>query len=179
MTNIQEIKHMTKSAMITICGRPNVGKSTLLNAILGEKVAIVSKKPQTTRNRITGIHTVGEDQYVFLDTPGMHKPRTKLGDFMVKTANETLGGVDAAILVVEAREEVGDIVISLERAKEQAGEIGHSFLREVAFLTVHSTLNLLGLDHERSPEEDELQCSLQKKIVATMEELLEKADSLI
>ena len=74
---------------------------------------------------------------------------------------------------------LGDIVISVERAKEQAGEIGHSFLREVAFLTVHSTLHLLGLDHERSPEEDELQCSLQKKIVATMEELLEKADSLI
>ena len=90
-----------------------MGKSTLLNAILGEKVAIVSKKPQTTRNRITGIHTVGEDQYVFLDTPGMHKPRTKLGDFMVKTANETLGGVDAAILVVEAREEVGDIEAAL------------------------------------------------------------------
>ena len=76
-------------------------------------MAIVSSKPQTTRNRITGIHTVGEDQYVFLDTPGMHKPRTKLGDFMVKTANETLGGVDAAILVVEAREEVGDIEAAL------------------------------------------------------------------
>lgn len=100
---------MTKTAFIAIVGRPNVGKSTLLNAILGEKVAIVSKKPQTTRNRITGIHTVGEDQYVFLDTPGMHKPRTKLGDFMVKTTSETLGGVESAILVVEAREAVGDI----------------------------------------------------------------------
>ena len=104
---------MRRTSFIAIVGRPNVGKSTLLNAILGEKVAIVSKKPQTTRNRITGIHTVGEDQYVFLDTPGMHKPRTKLGDFMVKTANETLGGVDAAILVVEAREEVGDIEASI------------------------------------------------------------------
>jgi GTP-binding protein Era len=104
---------MKKTAFIAIVGRPNVGKSTLLNAILGEKVAIVSKKPQTTRNRITGIHTVGENQFVFLDTPGMHKPRTKLGDFMVKTANQTLGGVDSAILVVEAREEVGDIEASL------------------------------------------------------------------
>ena len=100
---------MTKRAFIAIVGRPNVGKSTLLNAIIGEKIAIVSKKPQTTRNRITGILTKGEDQYVFLDTPGLHKPRTKLGDFMVKTTAETLGGVDHAILVVEAREEVGDI----------------------------------------------------------------------
>ena len=100
---------MTKTAFIAIVGRPNVGKSTLLNAILGEKVAIVSKKPQTTRNRITGIHTVAESQYVFLDTPGLHKPRTKLGDYMVKATTSTLGGVDAAILVVEAREEVGDI----------------------------------------------------------------------
>ncbi len=100
---------MKRTAFIAIVGRPNVGKSTLLNAILGEKVAIVSKRPQTTRNRITGIHTVGEDQYVFLDTPGIHKPRTKLGDFMVGEATGTLGEADAAILVVEARESVGDI----------------------------------------------------------------------
>ena len=100
---------MTKSAFIAIVGRPNVGKSTLLNSMIGEKIAIVSKKPQTTRNRITGILTNGEDQFVFLDTPGMHKPRTRLGDFMVKTTHETLGGVDCAILVVEAREAVGDI----------------------------------------------------------------------
>ena len=111
---------MKKTAFIAIVGRPNVGKSTLLNAILGEKVAIVSKKPQTTRNRITGIHTVGENQFVFLDTPGMHTPRTKLGDFMVKTANQTLGGVDSAILVVEAREAVGDIEAQLlERLKSE------------------------------------------------------------
>lgn len=100
---------MTRTAFIAIVGRPNVGKSTLLNSILGEKVAIVSKKPQTTRNRITGIHTIGEDQYVFLDTPGVHRPRTRLGDFMVKTAGDTLGEADAAILVVEPRDEVGDI----------------------------------------------------------------------
>lgn len=112
---------MKRTAFIAIVGRPNVGKSTLLNAILGQKIAIVSKRPQTTRNRITGIHTVGEDQYVFMDTPGVHKPRTKLGDFMVRTTQETLGGVDAAILVTEAREEVGDIEAGLIAAIRKAG----------------------------------------------------------
>ena len=112
---------MTKTGFIAIVGRPNVGKSTLLNSIIGEKVAIVSKKPQTTRNRITGIHTVGEEQFVFLDTPGLHKPRTKLGDFMVKTTNDTIGGVDGAILVVEAREEVGDIEAEIIRGIKSKG----------------------------------------------------------
>jgi len=100
---------MKRTAFIAIVGRPNVGKSTHLNAILGEKIAITSKRPQTTRNRITGIHTVGEDQFVFLDTPGVHRPRTKLGDYMVKTATGALGDSDAAILVVEPRGAVGEI----------------------------------------------------------------------
>ncbi|MBE6636001.1 MAG: GTPase Era [Ruminococcaceae bacterium] len=112
---------MTRTGFIAIVGRPNVGKSTLLNSIIGEKVAIVSKKPQTTRNRITGIHTVGEDQFVFLDTPGLHKPRTKLGDFMVRTTTDTMGGVDGVILVVEARESVGDIEAELIRGIKSKG----------------------------------------------------------
>ena len=121
MTNFINGDFMQRTAFIALVGRPNVGKSTLLNSIVGEKVAIVSKKPQTTRNRITGIYTKGEDQYVFLDTPGMHKPRTRLGDFMVKTASDTLGGVDFAILVVEAREEVGDIEAQIIKRFQQDG----------------------------------------------------------
>ncbi len=100
---------MRKTCFIAIVGRPNVGKSTLMNAILGEKVAIVSSKPQTTRNRIIGIHTVEENQFVFLDTPGMFKPRNTLGDYMVKTANSTMGDADAVILVVDAGKPISDI----------------------------------------------------------------------
>ena len=81
---------MKKTGFIAIVGRPNVGKSTLMNAILGEKVAIVSNKPQTTRNRIIGIHTKDNAQFVFLDTPGIHTPKNSLGEFMVKTANSTM-----------------------------------------------------------------------------------------
>ncbi len=104
---------MTRTGFIAIVGRPNVGKSTLLNSLLGEKVAIVSKKPQTTRNRITGILTEGEDQFVFMDTPGMLNPKNKLGDFMVKTITTTIGDVDAAILVVDAAKPVSDIERSI------------------------------------------------------------------
>ena len=91
----------TKTAMITIAGRPNVGKSTLTNYLVGEKIAIVSNKPQTTRNRICGIVTRDDTQFVFVDTPGFHKPRTKLGDYMVNIAKNSIADVDLTILVVE------------------------------------------------------------------------------
>lgn len=91
----------TRSAMITVCGRPNVGKSTLTNALVGEKIAIVSDKPQTTRNRITGIVQYGDAQFVLLDTPGFHKPRTRLGDYMVNVVRESVADVDLVLLVVE------------------------------------------------------------------------------
>ena len=96
---------MQKSAFIAIVGRPNVGKSSILNAMIGQKVAIVSNKPQTTRTRIMGVLTEGEDQLVFIDTPGMHKPKTSLGKYMVRSVNEYVSGVDACLLVTEADRE--------------------------------------------------------------------------
>ena len=97
----------TKTAMITIAGRPNVGKSTLTNYLVGEKIAIVSNKPQTTRNRICGIVTKGDTQFVFVDTPGYHRARTKLGDYMVNVARESIADVDLTILVVEPVANIG------------------------------------------------------------------------
>ena len=96
-----------KSAMITIAGRPNVGKSTLTNAIVGEKITIVSHKPQTTRNRICAIVNRKDCQLVFVDAPGFHKPRTKLGDYMVNVVKSSIADVDAVILMVEPIANVG------------------------------------------------------------------------
>ena len=92
---------ISKTAMITICGRPNVGKSTLTNALVGEKIAIVSNKPQTTRNRISAVVNRGDTQFVIIDTPGFHKPRTRLGDYMVNVVKESVADVDAVMLLVE------------------------------------------------------------------------------
>ena len=97
----------TKTAMITIAGRPNVGKSTLTNFLVGEKIAIVSNKPQTTRNRICGIVTKEDTQFVFVDTPGFHKPRTKLGDYMVNVTRNSIADVDMTILMVEPIASIG------------------------------------------------------------------------
>ncbi len=103
----------TSSAFVALVGRPNVGKSSLLNTILGQKVAIVSDKPQTTRNRIMGVHTDKEVQLVFLDTPGAHKPHDRLGDFMMESVNEAVSGVDVAILVVEPTEHISEQELAL------------------------------------------------------------------
>ena len=97
-----------KSGIITICGRPNVGKSTLTNAFVGEKVAIVTNKPQTTRNRICGIKNRGECQFVFVDTPGLHRARTRLGDYMVNVVRDSVSDVDAVLLLVEPIPNVGE-----------------------------------------------------------------------
>lgn len=109
---------MTKAAIITIAGRPNVGKSTLVNTLTGEKVAIVTPKPQTTRTRIFAVVNRGDTQLVLVDTPGFHKPRTRLGDYMVSVVKESIADVDAVALIVEPVDNIGpQEQVLLERIK--------------------------------------------------------------
>ena len=115
---------ISKTCMITICGRPNVGKSTLTNRLVGEKIAIVSNKPQTTRNRITAVVEREDTQYVFLDTPGFHKPRTRLGDYMVNVVRQSVADVDAVALLVEPVANIGpqekELIASIKSSKVPA-----------------------------------------------------------
>lgn len=111
---------MTKSAFVAIVGKPNVGKSSLLNLLVGEKIAIISDKPQTTRTRITGVLTEGEVQLVFIDTPGLHKPKNKLGDYMVKQVTDSVGDVDCAIFVTDP---LGEITEAEERLIENLRQL--------------------------------------------------------
>lgn len=110
---MNQSQNTQKSAFIAIVGRPNVGKSSLLNKLLGTKVAIVSSKPQTTRTRITGVLTEDNIQLVFVDTPGMHKPKNSLGKYMVRSIRESVGGVDCCMLVVEAGKEAVQTELNL------------------------------------------------------------------
>ncbi|WP_394233002.1 GTPase Era [Niallia oryzisoli] len=96
-----------KSGFISIIGRPNVGKSTFINRVIGQKIAIMSDKPQTTRNKVQGVLTTNDTQYIFIDTPGIHKPKHKLGDFMMKVAQNTLKEVDLILFMVNAEEGFG------------------------------------------------------------------------
>ena len=98
---------MFKSGFVSIVGRPNVGKSTLMNNVVGEKIAIMSDKPQTTRNTIQAVYTDEEAQVVFLDTPGIHKPKNKLGEFMVKSATDAFKNVDLVLFVVDESKKIG------------------------------------------------------------------------
>ena len=108
-----------KSGFVSIIGRPNVGKSTFINKVIGQKIAIMSDKPQTTRNKIQGVYTTNQSQTVFIDTPGIHKPKHKLGDFMMKVAQNTLKEVDLILFMINAEEGYGrgDEFI-IERLKE-------------------------------------------------------------
>ena len=110
---------MSETAVVTVCGRPNVGKSTLTNALVGEKIAIVSNKPQTTRNRIMGIVTKGDTQFILLDTPGFIKPRNRLGDYMVNVVKESVTDVDCVLFLIEPVPEIGPgEAVLLDRIRE-------------------------------------------------------------
>lgn len=113
------MSNIKKNAMVTVCGRPNVGKSSLTNALVGEKVAIVSNKAQTTRNRVCGIVNRGDTQFVLMDTPGLHKPKSALGDYMVKIITASLSEVDCALLLVEPIANVGGPELSLIRRVQE------------------------------------------------------------
>lgn len=131
-----------KSGFIALIGRPNVGKSTLLNQAVGQKIAIMSDKAQTTRNRIQGVYTDKDSQIVFIDTPGIHKPKHALGDFMVKTAYAALKGVDAVCVLVNASEKLGpgDRLV-IERAKQS----GHPLFLVINKIDLISDEDLLGI----------------------------------
>ena len=120
-----------RSGFVTIVGRPNVGKSTLMNALVGEKVAIVSNRPQTTRNRIMGVMTRDDWQMVFLDTPGIHTPRTKLGNFMMQSVREAMDGMDGMMVLVDAT---------------QVGEHDRTIVKEMAGKKVPKVLLLNKID---------------------------------
>mgnify|MGYP002513085662 FL=1 len=115
---------MTKTAFVAIVGCPNVGKSSLLNRMLGQKVAIVTQKPQTTRTRIMGVLTEGETQLVFTDTPGYHRPKTKLGEKMIKSVGEGIAGMDACLFVVEPEGEIRETEVELlNRLKKEKAPV--------------------------------------------------------
>ena len=136
---------INKTAMITICGRPNVGKSTLVNSLVGEKIAIVSNKPQTTRNRITAVINRGDTQLVLMDTPGFHKPRTKLGDYMVNVVNESIPDVDLILLVVEPIANIGSQEEALITRIKQSGCPAMLIINKIDTLEKEALLAVIAL----------------------------------
>lgn len=136
---------ITKTAMITICGRPNVGKSTLTNALVGEKIAIVSSKPQTTRNRISAVVNRGDTQLILMDTPGFHKPRTRLGDYMVKVVRESVADVDAVMLVVEPIANIGPQEQELIRRMQESGAPGVLVINKIDTVEKQELLRVIAL----------------------------------
>ena len=134
---------INKTAMITIAGRPNVGKSTLTNKLTGEKVAIVTPKPQTTRNRIFGVFTFGETQMILLDTPGFHKARTRLGDYMVGVVRESVADVDAVALLVEPVDNTGAQEEALIGHIERSGVPAVLVINKIDTVSVDRTLPII------------------------------------
>jgi len=136
-------KMINKTAMITIVGRPNAGKSTLTNALTGDKVAIVSPKPQTTRNRIYGVFTYGDTQMILLDTPGFHKARTRLGDYMVSVVKESVADVDAVALMVEPIDNIGTQEELLIEHIEGSGAPAILIINKIDTIKVDLTLPII------------------------------------
>ena len=134
---------MTRNAFIAITGRANAGKSSLTNLLVGEKISIVSEKPQTTRNRINGVLTKGDTQYVFMDTPGMHKPKTKLSEHMVKSIRQSVDDVDCAILMADVTKKISSIE-QLESSTD--GELVVFFLEKMSAAYNGVNLNKLILE---------------------------------
>ena len=132
-----------KTAMITMAGRPNVGKSTLTNALTGEKVAIVTPKPQTTRNRIFGVFSHGDTQFILLDTPGFHKARTRLGDYMVGVVKESVADVDAVALIVEPVDNIGTQEEMLIGHIEKAGVPAVLLINKIDTVRVEEVLPVI------------------------------------
>ena len=140
---------ITKTAMISIIGRPNVGKSTLTNVLTGDKVAIVTPKPQTTRNRIFGVFTHGQTQMVLLDTPGFHKAKTRLGDYMVGVVKESVADVDAVALIVEPIDNIGTQEEMLIEHIEKSGVPAILVINKIDTISVDQTLPIIERYFER------------------------------
>ena len=164
----------TRSAMITICGRPNVGKSTLTNALVGEKIAIVSDKPQTTRNRITAIVQHGNAQLVLMDTPGFHKPRTRLGDYMVNVVKESVADVDLIMLVVEPVAAIGPQEEALIQRIRESGAPAILLINKIDTVDKTRLLEVIAL-YSAAFEFDSI-IPISAKTGDGMNELLEEMD---
>ena len=161
----------TKSIFVAMVGKPNVGKSSLMNLILGEKIAIVTQKPQTTRTSITGILTKGATQFVFMDTPGIHTPRTKLGERMVKTSHKTIADVDLAVMIFEPYGELNEAELSLVES------IKKNRIPAVAVINKKDTLKK-DADLEKQMQMLK-EISVFEKVVATSAKANEGVDELL
>lgn len=169
--------NIKKSGMISIVGRPNVGKSTLTNALVGDKVAIVTNKPQTTRNRICAVLNRGESQFVFMDTPGLHKARTRLGDYMVKLVRESVSDVDAVMLLVEPIPNLGGPEEELVARIKELGVPAVLVINKIDTVRKDELLEVIQVYGEAHPFQAIVPISAKK--AEGLEELLDVLDTFL